>query len=358
MGMQVSSTSPCSVTQPPPAPTHDHQQHAIYPTSQQSYERAYNESNTKVCIVLRQNQGCTHPEWSHRPGEPVPLQLAGHISQEQWTKFLTEIDTEMPLPSPWIWLCAVGIAIGFFGTIIHPAFIAFWAISIPVLVIYLCHITREQQNFLNSLVVTYGETFRAVGVQLSNEMVVEGSGKNKREIKWIQLLVTTPQGAVIPNTMVNVTVPAGCGPGAHIIVATPTGQQVSVVVPANATVGSTFQISVPAPVAPAQAHVVMATPVAPILPAAPVATAAAPQMATIHQGGFNYSNPGFTTPKQMHVILGVPVDTTGDGVADSTGYDTTGDGNIDAVDNTGDGKINFTTGNTKAQVGSDMRPSI
>mmetsp|Transcript_36907 Transcript_36907/g.99341 ORF Transcript_36907/g.99341 Transcript_36907/m.99341 type:complete len:353 (+) Transcript_36907:143-1201(+) len=193
MGMQVSSTSPCSVTQPPPAPTHDHQQHAIYPTSQQSYERAYNESNTKVCIVLRQNQGCTHPEWSHRPGEPVPLQLAGHISQEQWTKFLTEIDTEMPLPSPWIWLCAVGIAIGFFGTIIHPAFIAFWAISIPVLVIYLCHITREQQNFLNSLVVTYGETFRAVGVQLSNEMVVEGSGKNKREIKWIQLLVTTPQ---------------------------------------------------------------------------------------------------------------------------------------------------------------------
>mmetsp|Transcript_36901 Transcript_36901/g.99311 ORF Transcript_36901/g.99311 Transcript_36901/m.99311 type:complete len:329 (+) Transcript_36901:143-1129(+) len=325
---------------------------------QQSYERAYNESNTKVCIVLRQNQGCTHPEWSHRPGEPVPLQLAGHISQEQWTKFLTEIDTEMPLPSPWIWLCAVGIAIGFFGTIIHPAFIAFWAISIPVLVIYLCHITREQQNFLNSLVVTYGETFRAVGVQLSNEMVVEGSGKNKREIKWIQLLVTTPQGAVIPNTMVNVTVPAGCGPGAHIIVATPTGQQVSVVVPANATVGSTFQISVPAPVAPAQAHVVMATPVAPILPAAPVATAAAPQMATIHQGGFNYSNPGFTTPKQMHVILGVPVDTTGDGVADSTGYDTTGDGNIDAVDNTGDGKINFTTGNTKAQVGSDMRPSI
>jgi hypothetical protein len=163
-----------------------------------------------------------------------------------------------------------------------------------------------------------------------------------------------PKGAVIPNTMVNVTVPAGCGPGAHIIVATPTGQQVSVVVPANATVGSTFQISVPAPVAPAQAHVVMATPVAPILPAALVK----PQMATIHQGGFNYSNPGFTTPKQMHVILGVPVDTTGDGVADSTGYDTTGDGNIDAVDNTGDGKINFTTGNTKAQVGSDMRPSI
>lgn len=153
---------------------------------------------------------------------------------------------------------------------------------------------------------------------------------------------------MVPNNLINVTVPAGCGPGAHIIVATPQGQQVSVVVPANATVGSTFQISVPAPVAPVQAQVVVAT---------PAVQPATPQMATIHQGGFNYANPGYTQPKQMHVILGQPVDTTGDGIADSTGYDTTGDGNIDAVDNTGDGKINFTTGNSKAQVGTDMRPS-
>ena len=61
-------------------------------------------------------------------------------------------------------------------------------------------------------------------------------------------------------------------------------------------------------------------------------------------------------PKQMHVVQGVPVDTTGDGIADSVGYDTTGDGKIDAVDNTGDGKINFTTGHSRAQVGTEMRP--
>lgn len=39
------------------------------------------------------------------------------------------------------------------------------------------------------------------------------------------------------------------------------------------------------------------------------------------------------------VVKGIPLDTTGDGVTDSWGYDTTGDGKIDALDTTMDGKI-------------------
>ena len=35
----------------------------------------------------------------------------------------------------------------------------------------------------------------------------------------------------------------------------------------------------------------------------------------------------------------VPVDTTGDGIANAVGYDTTGDGKIDSLDTNGDGII-------------------
>lgn len=37
--------------------------------------------------------------------------------------------------------------------------------------------------------------------------------------------------------------------------------------------------------------------------------------------------------------IGIPVDTTGDGRANATGYDTTGDGQIDSLDTTGDGIV-------------------
>lgn len=37
--------------------------------------------------------------------------------------------------------------------------------------------------------------------------------------------------------------------------------------------------------------------------------------------------------------VGLPLDTTGDGVPDAVGFDTTGDGFIDGVDTTGDGKV-------------------
>jgi hypothetical protein len=35
------------------------------------------------------------------------------------------------------------------------------------------------------------------------------------------------------------------------------------------------------------------------------------------------------------------VDTVGDGIANATGYDTNGDGHIDALDTTGDGRIDM-----------------
>lgn len=41
------------------------------------------------------------------------------------------------------------------------------------------------------------------------------------------------------------------------------------------------------------------------------------------------ANPGYKPAKRMSMVIGIPVDTTGDGVADSMGYDTTGDGQVD-----------------------------
>lgn len=125
------------------------------------------------------------------------------------------------------------MAIGFFGGIFEPALFAVWVVCIPTFLIYACHIESKQvssvigtvvgpsacegglvvrsanivrasssrirpspsttqQAFLQSLVSTHGETFRACGVTLSNERVTEGSGKNKRHIQWLQLLVNGP----------------------------------------------------------------------------------------------------------------------------------------------------------------------
>ena len=38
-------------------------------------------------------------------------------------------------------------------------------------------------------------------------------------------------------------------------------------------------------------------------------------------------------------VEGLPVDTTGDGIADAIGFDTTGDGNVDALDTNLDGRV-------------------
>lgn len=49
----------------------------------------------------------------------------------------------------------------------------------------------------------------------------------------------------------------------------------------------------------------------------------------------------------------IPIDLAGDGKPDSVGWDTTNDGNIDAVDSTGDGKIDKIYGYTNAHVGDN-----
>merc|ERR1712196_105023 len=63
------------------------------------------------------------------------------------------------------------------------------------------------------------------------------------------------------------------------------------------------------------------------------------------------------TSEGTDAAAAVPVDTTGDGIADSMGYDTTGDGKIDAVDQNGDGKIDYTFGSSFASIGSIMNPT-
>jgi len=56
----------------------------------------------------------------------------------------------------------------------------------------------------------------------------------------------------------------------------------------------------------------------------------------------------------VQAVRGVPVDSTGDGVADAMGFDTTGDGLVDAVDTTGDGRANMIVGPSAAMVGTAM----
>ena len=158
------------------------------------------------------------------------------------------------------------------------------------------------------------------------------------------------------------------------------------------------QVLVPAPVT---ASTIAAAPQVElqVMPSAPPSTGASSTV-TIDEGGWNLANPGYKPAKRMSMVIGIPVDTTGDGVADSMGYDTTGDGQvdcqaysasasacivaprhwprlrdfetlktppttnhrpvffphhqIDAVDRTGDGKINYTLGSSSAVVGTDM----
>lgn len=50
---------------------------------------------------------------------------------------------------------------------------------------------------------------------------------------------------------------------------------------------------------------------------------------------------GTLPPQSLRTPQPVPVDTTGDGIANAIGYDTTGDGNIDSLDCNGDGKVDM-----------------
>ena len=50
---------------------------------------------------------------------------------------------------------------------------------------------------------------------------------------------------------------------------------------------------------------------------------------------------GTAPPAHMRAPVAIPVDTTGDGIANALGYDTTGDGKIDALDTNRDGNIDM-----------------
>lgn len=55
-------------------------------------------------------------------------------------------------------------------------------------------------------------------------------------------------------------------------------------------------------------------------------------------------------PTNKSLMKPIPVDTTGDGIANAMGYDTTGDGMIDSLDTTGDGKIDSTVAPTGTNI--------
>ena len=48
---------------------------------------------------------------------------------------------------------------------------------------------------------------------------------------------------------------------------------------------------------------------------------------------------GLIAAASAEASTGTPIDLTGDGVAESRGYDTTGDGKLDALDTNGDGAL-------------------
>ena len=55
-------------------------------------------------------------------------------------------------------------------------------------------------------------------------------------------------------------------------------------------------------------------------------------------------------PADKSLTKPVPVDTTGDGIANAMGYDTSGDGKIDALDTNLDGKIDTVLETAKVKV--------
>jgi len=230
----------------------------------QSYEGAYIETDTKVCIV-RNHDGSWNPKWSYRRGGRVPSQLAGRLSQQQWTQFLAELEDDMPRSSGYEWSAFACLCLAPIGVVIGTGVGLFVCVSLFALPAIFCrfvYIGHTQRSFIADLVRQHEVAFYNVGVHLSYQSEPIDS---ENHIEWIQLAVVSPaqpQGAAASGCrLVNVTVPPGYGPGSHITVAAPTGERVSVVVPVRATAGSTFQISMPSPVVPTPVRVMVAMPV-------------------------------------------------------------------------------------------------
>ena len=316
-----------------------------------SYE--YTETHTKVCVrELHENSdGCTGGiQWSHTVGEPVPFQLAHCVTQDLWTSFLSECNN-IPTPPNGLWCVLVfaGIIVGFFFSI-SPLGDAGIIIGLALIIIsiclwcYQCVVLGSRHStawgiWYAETVSSFQQPFQASGVLLSLKEEWCGSGKKRRHVTWLELntmpQMQQQQQPTQAQLMVNVTVPEGVVPLSHIIIAMPDGSQVTAVVPEHCHPGSVFQIAYLPPLQTIHATV-EATP----LPA--------PQHNSVVQ---------ISAGKSMHLLVGVPVDSTGDGIADSMGFDTTGDGQIDAIDTTGDGYVNHTQGHSMARVGSQVGPA-
>jgi hypothetical protein len=285
------------------------------------------------------------------------VQLAGHIDAETWSTFLTEIARDVPKPGPVRYIPLVGFFLGFLLVFV----IGIFAIAIIVVSIFAMpalqalHHRKVQESFA-TIANRHQESMSSKGVTLSYQCVTEQGSRSSQTYQWLQLItsapmINTPTSKPTTGTQINVMVPPGVAPGTQIIVNAPDGRQVSVVTPAGSTPGSTFLVTIPPPVVqavavavPVQAQLVIATKVCPL----------GNQVAEIAKGGFNPATGGFKKAKSMVVATGVPYDSTGDGVKDATGFDTTGNGKIDAIDTTGDGVINQVIGNSQVTAGDKV----
>jgi hypothetical protein len=66
-----------------------------------------------------------------------------------------------------------------------------------------------------------------------------------------------------------------------------------------------------------------------------------PMYASVSYAPDSHALHGTAPPAYMRTPVAIPVDTTGDGIANAMGYDTTGDGLVDSLDTNGDGRIDM-----------------
>lgn len=76
------------------------------------------EDDNKLCVRLQDGNPCVASSLSHPPGEPVPHQIASHITHEEWTAFLTAVDTKVPRRGLEAWIPIISFALGVVFTLL------------------------------------------------------------------------------------------------------------------------------------------------------------------------------------------------------------------------------------------------
>ena len=61
-----------------------------------NYQAPYVEDDTKVVLMFAPVSCGEEHGFSHHPGEPVPYQLAGRFTQDEWKNFLEDISNSLP----------------------------------------------------------------------------------------------------------------------------------------------------------------------------------------------------------------------------------------------------------------------